>query len=64
MRIDIKMPQACLEFGDMEARNVAVTPEIRGMIDKGAVVAIGISGGKDSVCCALAVARYLDEVGH
>jgi 3'-phosphoadenosine 5'-phosphosulfate sulfotransferase (PAPS reductase)/FAD synthetase len=28
------------------------------------VVAIGVSGGKDSVACALAVARHLDNIGH
>jgi 3'-phosphoadenosine 5'-phosphosulfate sulfotransferase (PAPS reductase)/FAD synthetase len=27
-------------------------------------VAIGVSGGKDSVACALAVARHLDLIGH
>jgi len=43
---------------------VAITPEIGALIDSGCVVAIGVSGGKDSDACAIAVSRYLDQVGH
>lgn len=43
---------------------VAVTPEIADLIRRDAVVAIGVSGGKDSQACAVAVTSYLDEVGH
>lgn len=43
---------------------ISITPEIRAAIDKGAVVAIGVSGGKDSSAVALRVADYLDEIGH
>lgn len=44
--------------------DVAVTPEISSLLDKNCVVAIGISGGKDSDACAIAVDRYLNEIGH
>lgn len=48
----------------LPSQNVAVTPEIQGLLAAGAVVAVGVSGGKDSVACALAVARHLDQIGH
>lgn len=44
--------------------NVALTPEVESMLDSNAAVAVGVSGGKDSVACALAVARHLDRIGH
>ncbi len=34
------------------------------MIAKNCVVAIGVSGGKDSDACAIATMRHLDSVGH
>ena len=43
---------------------VAITPEVWALIAAGAVVAIGVSGGKDSQACAIAVNAYLDSVGH
>jgi len=43
---------------------VAVTPEIANLIDKSCVIAIGVSGGKDSDACAIAVNKHLNEVGH
>lgn len=43
---------------------VAVTPEITHLIQNDAVVAVGVSGGKDSQACAIAVAQHLDRVGH
>ncbi|EIN00047.1 hypothetical protein WQE_16024 [Paraburkholderia hospita] len=46
------------------ARFVTSTPEVDALLDADAVVAIGVSGGKDSVACALAVARHLDLIGH
>jgi hypothetical protein len=46
------------------ARNVALTPKVSALLATDAVVAIGVSGGKDSVACALAVARHLDAIGH
>jgi 3'-phosphoadenosine 5'-phosphosulfate sulfotransferase (PAPS reductase)/FAD synthetase len=37
---------------------------VASLLTTDAVVAIGVSGGKDSVACALAVARHLDAIGH
>lgn len=45
-------------------RIIARTSEIDALLSRNAVAAIGSSGGKDSVACALAVARHLDEIGH
>ncbi|MFM0027441.1 hypothetical protein PQR70_14380 [Paraburkholderia madseniana] len=36
------------------ARFATSTPEVDALLDSDAVVAIGVSGGKDSVACALA----------
>lgn len=43
---------------------VCLSPEVQTMLDRDAVVAIGVSGGKDSDACAIAVARHLDQIGH
>ncbi len=43
---------------------VSVTPKVSSMLAAGAVVAIGVSGGKDSVACAMRLAAYLDTIGH
>ncbi|BBQ03677.1 hypothetical protein BSFA1_88050 (plasmid) [Burkholderia sp. SFA1] len=51
-------------FHPARARDVALTPEVSALLASDAVVAIGVSGGKDSVACALAVARHLDAIGH
>ncbi|SAL00942.1 hypothetical protein AWB77_06236 [Caballeronia fortuita] len=51
-------------YAPARARDVALTPEVAALLTTDAVVAIGVSGGKDSVACALAVARYLDATGH
>ncbi|WP_244808790.1 phosphoadenosine phosphosulfate reductase family protein [Caballeronia zhejiangensis] len=51
-------------YAPARARDVALTPEVAALLATDAVVAIGVSGGKDSVACALAVARYLDAIGH
>lgn len=40
------------------------TPELNAMIDDGAVVAFGVSGGKDSSTMVLAVNEWLDGRGH
>ncbi len=45
-------------------REVAVTSEIEALLAADAVVAIGVSGSKDSVACALAVARRLDAISR
>lgn len=44
--------------------NVALTPEVSNLLDRNAVVAIGVSGGKDSDACALATNAYLNTIGH
>jgi 3'-phosphoadenosine 5'-phosphosulfate sulfotransferase (PAPS reductase)/FAD synthetase len=46
------------------SRKVATTPAVDAMLNRNAVVAVGVSGGKDSVAVALAVARHLDDIGH
>lgn len=43
---------------------VAVSSEITAALARGAVVAIGVSGGKDSQALALRVMDYLDAIGH
>jgi hypothetical protein len=45
-------------------REVLVTPEITSALERGAAVAIGVSGGKDSAATALATVDYLESVGH
>ncbi|WP_199031426.1 phosphoadenosine phosphosulfate reductase family protein [Ralstonia sp. ASV6] len=43
---------------------VAVTPEIEQLLAANCVVAVGVSGGKDSDACAIATDRYLNQIGH
>ncbi|WP_323021222.1 phosphoadenosine phosphosulfate reductase family protein [Pararhodobacter sp.] len=43
---------------------VASTPEIDALVAANAVVAIGVSGGKDSQAAALATMRHLDRMWH
>lgn len=43
---------------------ITSTPEVDQMIRDGAVVAMALSGGKDSSIAALATNVYLDEIGH
>lgn len=43
---------------------VALTPEVTELLGRNCVVAIGVSGGKDSDACAIAVSRHLDQIGH
>lgn len=45
-------------------RHVAVTPDVKALLDSAAVCAIGVSGGKDSQACAVAIIAYLDSIGH
>ncbi|AOY97823.1 hypothetical protein BKK79_36825 (plasmid) [Cupriavidus sp. USMAA2-4] len=40
------------------------TTEVDAALARDCVVAIGVSGGKDSVACAIATSRYLDQIGH
>ena len=43
---------------------ISTDVDIDGALRRGAVVAVGVSGGKDSNACALAVAEYLEKIGH
>lgn len=43
---------------------VCLAPEVSAMLAANAVVAVGISGGKDSDACAIAVDRHLNKIGH
>jgi len=43
---------------------VAVTPEINDLLARNSVCAVGVSGGKDSDACAIAVNKHLDAIGH
>lgn len=45
-------------------RPIAVDARITGCLSAGAVVAIAVSGGKDSCALALATIAYLDSIGH
>ena len=44
--------------------NVSITDGVSALLAANAVVAVGVSGGKDSQACALAVAAHLDAIGH
>jgi 3'-phosphoadenosine 5'-phosphosulfate sulfotransferase (PAPS reductase)/FAD synthetase len=61
---EIAPAQSSFVYDGSQAHAVALTPEVEDMLRANCVVAIGVSGGKDSVACALAVARHLDEIGH
>lgn len=43
---------------------VAQTPEIDALLARNCLVAIGVSGGKDSDACAIAANRHLNAVDH
>ena len=45
------------------SREIAVTPEVTAL-NSGAVVAVGVSGGKDSAATAFATIDYLNQMGH
>lgn len=45
-------------------RQLAMSPLVERRLAAGAAVAVSISGGKDSMAVALAVARHLDAIGH
>jgi 3'-phosphoadenosine 5'-phosphosulfate sulfotransferase (PAPS reductase)/FAD synthetase len=47
-----------------QTSSIAITPQISNLLASGCVVAIGVSGGKDSQACAIRTSRYLDEIGH
>lgn len=43
---------------------VAITPEINALLERNAVVAVGVSGGKDSFALGIAVDDHLNAIGH
>jgi len=45
-------------------RELSLTPEIEKLVHDNAVVAFGISGGKDSSTMVVEVTKWLDSVGH
>lgn len=47
-----------------ESHNLTIDREIAEMIAADAVIAFGVSGGKDSDAMALATSRFLDQVRH
>jgi len=61
---EIAPAQSSFVYDGSQAHAVVLTPEVEDMLRANCVVAIGVSSGKDSVACALAVARHFDEIGH
>ena len=51
---EIAPAQSSFVYDGSQAHAVALTPEVEDMLRANCVVAIGVSGGKDSVACALA----------
>lgn len=47
-----------------QTARVTQCPDVDALLTRDAVICIGVSGGKDSVSCALAVQEYLDSIGH
>ena len=43
---------------------LSISATITDLIERGAAVAIGVSGGKDSQAAAMATFEYLDSIGH
>lgn len=63
--IHFHRPQTLSLFGDAHQQyQVSTTDEVDAMLAAGAVVAIGVSGGKDSQATAIRLARHLDDIGH
>jgi len=44
--------------------SISILPPIVDLLEQGAAVAIGVSGGKDSQAAAMATFEYLDKIGH
>ncbi|MEZ5784358.1 MAG: hypothetical protein R3D70_22685 [Rhizobiaceae bacterium] len=43
---------------------ISISPAITDLIERGAAVAVGVSGGKDSQAAAMATFAHLDDIGH
>lgn len=52
-----------MAFGEVN-KPISTPPEIAELLSRDSVVAIGVSGGKDSDAVALAVCAHLDRIGH
>lgn len=55
---------ACESLFPAEREPIALPADVTALLARDCVVAVGVSGGKDSQACALAVARHLDAIGH
>ena len=44
--------------------SISILPPIENLLEQGAAVAIGVSGGKDSQAAAMATFEYLDRIKH
>jgi 3'-phosphoadenosine 5'-phosphosulfate sulfotransferase (PAPS reductase)/FAD synthetase len=53
-----------LEFAWGKRYGLQTTPELEASLRAGAAVAIGVSGGKDSCACAIAVNDHLNQIAH
>ena len=53
-----------LQFGWADRCTLETTSELADALGSGAAVAIGVSGGKDSCACAIAVNDYLNQIRH
>lgn len=63
--IHFHRPQTLSLFGDAHQQyQVSTTDEVDAMLGAGAVVAIGVSGGKDSQATAIRLISYLDDICH
>lgn len=56
------MPRAALASG--QDLGLSMTPEIEQLLGSNAVVAVGVSGGKDGTAAALLVDQHLNRIGH
>lgn len=50
--------------GSCFSPSIATTEPIDALLSTQCVVAVGVSGGKDSHACAVAVSRHLDSIAH
>lgn len=61
------MIESVVHFGfasQGKVNEVAVTSEVAQLLANDCVVAVGVSGGKDSDACAIATDRHLRAIGH
>lgn len=59
--------QLALDFGCVvksAVSDICLSEDVNRLLSQGCVVAIGVSGGKDSQACAIVVASHLNKIGH